>query len=245
MYKKGNFVYEGKAKQIYQVEGQENLVWVHFKDSLTAFNAEKKGSFLGKGRINREVTCLIFDFLKSKGIENHIVSVEGETELVCQKVDIIPLEVVVRNQLAGSAAKRFHRSEGTEIPFTLVEWYYKNDEMGDPFINDDHALLLEAVQEKAVLQKLRHQALEINQHLVDYFLKANIRLIDYKLEFGFDSKGELILADEITADSCRLWDVETNEKLDKDRFRHDLGRVEDSYLEVLKRLQTVSGEKKC
>lgn len=235
-YQKGEFRYEGKAKRIFEVVGSPDLLWMEFKDSLTAFNAQKKGSFSNKGVINKQIAVLIFRYLSSRGIKSHWVADVSEREWICQRLTIIPLEVVVRNWLAGSTAKKFGIEEGTALKAPLVEFYYKKDELNDPFVSDDQALVIGAAQDQAQLNTLKKQALAVNEALVHFFSKMGIRLIDFKIEFGVSERGEVILGDEITPDSCRLWDLATNEKLDKDRFRRDLGRVEESYQEVLKRI---------
>lgn len=235
-YRKGEFLYEGKAKRIFQVKGEDDLLWLEFKDSLTAFNAQKKGSFEEKGVVNKRIALLTFRYLKSRGIPSHVVADLSEREMVCEKLSIIPLEVVVRNWLAGSTAKKFGLDEGTALERPLVEFYYKKDELNDPFVSDDQALMLKAVEKQETLNELKIKALEVNRALSDFFKAIGIRLIDFKIEFGFDKNGKVLLGDEITPDSCRLWDLVTLEKLDKDRFRRDLGKVAESYLEVLNRI---------
>ena len=235
-YQKGDFLYEGKAKKIYGVEGHKELVWLEFKDSLTAFNAAKKGSFGDKGVINKKIAVMIFRYLMTKGITSHLVEDISEREFVCHKVEIIPLEVVVRNVLAGSTAKKFDFEEGTPLEKPLVEFFFKKDELNDPFVSDDQALMLKAAKDQAQLEDLKLRALEVNTALSEFFSAIGIRLVDFKLEFGVNAKGDIVLADEITPDSCRLWDKKSNEKLDKDRFRRDLGQVEESYQEVLNRI---------
>lgn len=234
--KKLEMIYEGKAKKIYSIESESNLVWVEYKNSLTAFNAQKKGSFEGKGRLNCLMASLIFKHLAEKGVANHLISNPSETEMICKKVEIIPLEVVVRNVLAGSTAKKFGIEEGLEMEKPLVEFYYKKDELNDPFISDDQALFLKAAKNQEELNVLKAQALKVNEVLKDLFLSIGIRLVDFKLEFGRDISGAILLADEISPDSCRLWDIQSGEKLDKDRFRRDLGKVEESYEDVWNRL---------
>jgi phosphoribosylaminoimidazole-succinocarboxamide synthase len=234
---KGKLLYEGKAKRIFEIQGRPDVILQEFKDSLTAFNGEKKGSFSDKGALNRDMTSLIFQFLGSKGVEHHWVENQGTREMITQRLEIIPLEVVVRNKAAGSLAKKFKWEEGRELPFTLVEFYYKSDELGDPFINDEHALIMNLAGREEIF-RIKETALGINKHLKNFFLEAGLDLIDFKLEFGRDSKGKVRLADEITPDSCRLWDLKTGEKMDKDRFRRDLGRVEETYIEVCERLKT-------
>lgn len=236
-YEKSEFIYEGKAKRIFSVAGDDSKVWLEFKDDLTAFNAEKKGSFTNKGVVNRNIASLIFNYLDRYKVPHHWIENIGEREMVVQKVSIIPLEVVVRNILAGSTAKKFAIEEGTPLAEPLVEFFYKKDELGDPFVSDDQALMLKASSSQEQLDRLKAMAREINLFLIKLFEGAGIRLVDFKLEFGTIEDGTIVLADEITPDSCRLWDKKTNEKLDKDRFRRDLGKIDESYQAVLERLQ--------
>lgn len=233
---KAELLYEGKAKKMFAVQGRPEEVWVEYKDSLTAFNAQKTGSFAGKGMINAKITSLLYGRLKKAGIPTHLIQDVSDTEMICQKLTIIPLEVVTRNRLAGSTAKKLGKEEGTRLDQPLVEFYYKDDALGDPFLSDDQALMLKAVPVRADLETLKKKALEINKVLQSEFMNAGLELIDFKLEFGRNSKGEIVLADEVSPDTCRLWDTKTGEKFDKDRFRRDLGRVEESYQEVLNRL---------
>ena len=222
---------------MFAVPDRAREVLVEFKDALTAFNAEKKGSFADKGALNAQITALLYDDLKTHGIATHLKQLIPPREMICEKVEIIPLEVVVRNRLAGSTAKKLGFKEGTALEAPLVEFYYKDDALGDPFLSDDQALLMKAVPGVGYLDTLRTLARAINAVLAARFLRANLELIDFKLEFGRDADGALILADEISPDTCRLWDVTTGEKFDKDRFRRDLGQVEEAYREVLNRLQ--------
>lgn len=238
---KGELLYEGKAKKIYSMPGQSNQVLVEFKDSLTAFNAEKKGEFDQKGEINREIASLIFQYLKKHQISSHWISDVGPREMIVEKVVIIPLEVVVRNILAGSTAAKLGLPEGKKLKRPLVEFYYKSDELKDPFLSDDQALMLELATEQE-LKELKDKALSVNRHLRDLWKRAGIELIDFKIEFGKNLKGEILLADEISPDCCRLWDLQSGEKLDKDRFRRDLGNIKESYAEVLKRLKEVTND---
>jgi len=235
---KSELLYEGKAKRIYSIPGEPNKVRVEYKNSLTAFNALKKGEFEQKGEINREITSLIFQYLKKHGVASHWVSDLGPVEMIVQKVNIIPLEVVVRNILAGSTAKKLGIEEGKKLQKPLVEFYYKDDALADPFLSDDQALMLEVATEQE-LKELKAKALKINELMRDLFHRAGIELVDFKIEFGKDLKNEILLADEISPDCCRLWDLKTQEKLDKDRFRRDLGQIKESYQEVLKRLKEV------
>lgn len=233
----GQLLYEGKAKKIFQLPGQPDCVLVEYKDSLTAFNAQKKGEFKAKGELNRNIATLIFKFLGQKGVKHHWVEDVGPRAMVCKQVSIVPLEVVVRNTLAGSTAKKFGIEEGRPLDAPLVEFYYKDDALADPFMSDDQALMMKTVKTRAELDELRRQALQINQGLIELFREIGINLIDFKIEFGRTAKGELLLADEITPDCCRLWDAKSGEKMDKDRFRRDLGNIEESYREVWTRLQ--------
>lgn len=234
----GELLYEGKAKKIYATPGRPDSVYVEFKDSLTAFNAQKKGEFSAKGELNRDIAALIFRYLGKKGVAHHWQENIGARSMLCRKVTIIPLEVVIRNRLAGSTAKKFNISEGTALEKPLFEFYYKSDVLGDPFLSDDQALMLKAVSRREELDELRKAAAKINDLLKEFFLVASIELIDFKIEFGRTDRGELLLADEITPDCCRLWDTRTGEKMDKDRFRRDLGNVAESYMEVWNRLKT-------
>ena len=231
-------LYEGKAKRVYSLIGHEDKVLIEFKDSLTAFNALKKGDFAGKGKVNKEITALLFDFLQRQEIKTHWIANVGSDSVVAKKLTIIPLEVVVRNTLAGSTAKKLGIAEGTPLDKPLIEFYYKDDALGDPFLSDDQALMLKAASPEELVY-LKQEALRINSVLIPLFLKLNLKLIDFKVEFGKDQKGQILLADEITPDCCRLWDVQTLEKMDKDRFRRDLGAVKETYEEVLLRLKKV------
>lgn len=230
-------LYEGKAKKIFRLGEEPNNVLMEFKDSLTAFNALKKGSFDRKGPINRDIASLIFAFLKSRGIDSHWVRDEGDRSMVAKKVEIIPLEVVIRNILAGSTAKKMGIEEGRVLPRPLVEFYYKNDALQDPFVSDDQIEIFGIATPKDIAE-LKAKALQVNAALKELFQAAGIRLVDFKIEFGKGSDGAILLADEITPDCCRLWDEKTDEKMDKDRFRRDLGGIKEKYEEVLSRLQT-------
>jgi phosphoribosylaminoimidazole-succinocarboxamide synthase len=227
-------LYEGKAKRIYATSNEE-VVWVEYKDSATAFNGEKKATITGKGRLNNTISCLLFEMLHERGMDTHLVKKISETEQLVKKVEIIPLEVVVRNVAAGSLAKRLGLQEGFALASPIIELYYKNDDLGDPLINEDHIKLLKLA---SVLQvsEMKQKALEINEVLTTFFDDKNIRLIDFKLEFGVTPDGTVLLADEISPDTCRLWDKETNEKLDKDVFRRDLGSLTEAYEQILERL---------
>lgn len=231
---KKELLYEGKAKRIFETN-DSNIVWVEYKDSATAFNGEKKDEITGKGRLNNEISCLLFQMLKDAGVDNHFVKRLSETEQLLQKVTIIPLEVVVRNIIAGSLSKRLGIEEGTPMDQPIVEYYYKDDELGDPIINEDHIRYLN-ISSPEQLKHIKEVALKVNEVLVNYFDQKNIKLVDFKLEFGITVSGELLLADEISPDTCRLWDKDTNEKFDKDVFRRGLGSLTDAYEEILKRV---------
>ncbi len=237
---KKDFIYEGKAKQVYSTE-DPNLVIVYYKDDATAFNAQKRGTVADKGEMNNKISTLIFNYLIEKGIPTHYIETLNEREQLVKKVDIIPLEMVVRNYVAGSMAQRLGLEEGAKSPVTIFDICYKKDELGDPLINDHHAVLLGAAtyEELKFMYELTDK---INEALKELFLKANLILIDFKIEFGKDAEGNIILADEISPDTCRLWDKDTLKKLDKDRFRRDLGEVSEAYHEVYNRLQVALGD---
>ncbi len=230
---KKEMLYEGKAKKIFRTDNP-GLYWVEYKDDATAFNGLKKGTISGKGELNNRISAYFFRLLKQNGIENHFVEEKSAREMVVKSLQIIPVEVVVRNVAAGSLAKRLGLEEGTLLSSTVVEYYYKSDELGDPLINEDHirALNLAAPEQ---LAHIREIALQVNDVLRAHLAERNLDLIDFKLEFGLHD-GELLLGDEISPDTCRFWDKNTREKLDKDRFRRDLGDVEEAYREVYRRL---------
>ena len=232
---KKDFLYEGKAKQIYSTD-DENYVIIHYKDDATAGNGEKKGSIKDKGIINNQITALLFTRLEEKGIRTHFKEKLNDRDQLCEKVKIFPLEVIVRNIITGSMSKRLGVKEGTKPENTILEICYKNDEYGDPLINDHHAVAL-GLATYEELDKIYEITLKINDFLKELFDKEGIILVDFKIEFGKNNKGEILLADEITPDTCRLWDKETGKKLDKDRFRQDLGGIEEAYIEILKRLE--------
>ncbi len=231
---KKDLLYEGKAKKVYATE-DERFCIVSYKDDATAFNGQKKGTILGKGEINNRVTNHLMQMLEKEGVPTHFEKELSPCETLVKKVEIIPLEVIVRNIAAGSLSKRLGIPEGTKLPTPVLEYSYKNDDLGDPMVNDDHifAMRLASAQE---LQKIREYSLTINRLLSHYLKGANIQLVDFKLEYGKTAEGDLVLADEISPDTCRFWDAKTGKKLDKDRFRADLGEVEEAYREVLKRL---------
>lgn len=227
-------LYEGKAKKVFRTNKPDQY-YLEFKDSLTAFNALKKGTFENKGQVNRDIAAKLFEYLKGRGVASHYVSSDGATGMVVKKVEIIPFEVVIRNILAGSTAKKLGFEEGSALPEPLVEFYLKNDELADPFVSEEQMRIIYKIK-PAEMQELKNQALKINDHLKELFMSIGIRLIDFKIEFGKDGSDQILLADEITPDCCRLWDIKTNEKLDKDRFRRDLGSVKESYEDVKQRL---------
>ena len=227
-------MYEGKAKKVYATN-DENYCIVSYKDDATAFNGLKKGTILGKGAINNRVTNHLMKLLEKNGIPTHFVEELSDRETVVKKVTIVPLEVIVRNIAAGSLAKRLGLAEGTKMKRTVLEYCYKDDELGDPMINEYHILAMEFATKEEV-DLIAKYSFKINEILSNYLKDANIELIDFKLEFGKTADGQIVLADEISPDTCRFWDTVTGEKLDKDRFRRDLGNVEDAYQEVLNRL---------
>ncbi|AEJ20522.1 phosphoribosylaminoimidazolesuccinocarboxamide synthase [Gracilinema caldarium] len=234
MYAKGPQLYEGKAKKVFATTDPD-LVIIHYKDDATAFNGEKKGQIEDKGVMNNRITSILFSHLAQAGIPTHFIEQLNDRDMVCKKVTIIPLEVIIRNVAAGSMSKRLGVAEGTELKTTVFEISYKNDALGDPLINDYHAVAI-GLASFAELEEIYHLAGRINESLKVFFLERGIRLIDFKLEFGRTSQGELVLADEISPDTCRFWDAATNEKLDKDRFRRDLGNVKEAYIEILSRI---------
>lgn len=232
--KKLEMLYEGKAKKVYRTE-DENLYIVEYKDDATAFNGLKKGTIVNKGIMNNEISAKLFSILEEKGVETHQVRKLNDREVLVKKVKIIPLEVLVRNYAAGSLSKRLGLEEGTKLSTTVLEFCYKDDALGDPMINEYHIKAMGIAAEQEV-EKIKEMALKVNEVLSEYMLSRGIILVDFKLEFGKTPDGKIILADEISPDTCRLWDATTHEKLDKDRFRRDLGKVEESYMEVVRRL---------
>lgn len=231
--KKGTQLYEGKAKKVYMTDDPDVLI-VDYKDDATAFNGEKKGTIVGKGAINNRMSNYLFKQLEKEGIPTHLIEELSDRETAVKKVSIVPLEVIVRNVSAGSFSKRLDVPEGTEFTEPTIEFSYKNDELGDPLINEYFARALNLASWDEI-ETIKKYAFKINEVLKEFFLAAELRLIDFKIEFG-RYHGTIILADEISPDTCRLWDVHTNEKLDKDRFRRDLGNVEEAYQEVMKRI---------
>ena len=231
--KKVTQLYEGKAKKVYLTDVPDVLI-VDYKDDATAFNGEKKGTIVGKGAINNRMSNYLFKQLEKEGIPTHLIEELSDRETAVKKVSIVPLEVIVRNVSAGSFSKRLGVPEGTEFTEPTIEFSYKNDELGDPLINEYFARALNLASWDEI-ETIKKYAFKINEVLKEFFLAAELRLIDFKIEFG-RYHGTIILADEISPDTCRLWDVHTNEKLDKDRFRRDLGNVEEAYQEVMKRI---------
>ncbi len=227
-------IYEGKAKKVYRTDDPERFI-VEYKDDATAFNGQKKGTILGKGAVNNRMTNLLMGMLEEHGVPTHFVQELNDRETVVKKVTIVPLEVIVRNISAGHFAQNYGVEEGIVFDEPTIEFSYKNDDLGDPLINSYHARALKLATREEIDTIVR-LAFRINDLLKEFFLTAGIRLVDFKLEFGRTSDGTIILADEISPDTCRLWDKDTNEKLDKDRFRRDLGQVEDAYQEVMRRL---------
>lgn len=227
-------LYEGKAKKVYKTEDETKYI-IEYKDDATAFNGVKKGTIVGKGVINNKMSALLFKLLEEKGIPTHFIELLSDREMLVKEVTILPLEVIMRNVAAGSLAKRLGLEEGTVMKTPVLEFCYKNDDLGDPMINEYHIKAIELATEEQ-LEKVKEYAFKINDILVEFFKERGMKLIDFKLEFGLH-EGEVILADEISPDTCRLWDAATNKKLDKDRFRRDLGDVEEAYKEVLGRLQ--------
>ena len=227
-------LYEGKAKKVFATN-DPNLVIVDYKDDATAFNGEKKGTITGKGVINNKMTNFMFKMLEKEGVPTHLVEEISDRETIVKKVSIVPLEVIVRNVAAGSFSKRMGVEEGKQLLCPILEFSYKNDDLGDPFINDYYALAL-GIATKEELDTIAKYAFKVNEFMVKFFKGLNIDLIDFKIEFGKTADGTIILADEISPDTCRFWDSTTHEKLDKDRFRRDMGGVEEAYQEIMKRL---------
>jgi phosphoribosylaminoimidazole-succinocarboxamide synthase len=231
---KGKLLYEGKAKKVYEVLKSE-LIIQEFKDAATAFDGKKKGIITGKGDVNAQVSARLFQLLEEKGIRTHFKKLLTKNELLTERLEMIPVEVIVRNIAAGSLAKRLGYKEGQLLKKTIIELYYKSDELGDPILNEDHIAEL-GLATPDELRRMKKISLKVNQVLKEFFDQLGVTLVDFKLEFG-RKDGEIVLADEISPDTCRLWDKRSGERLDKDRFRHDLGRVEETYQEVLKRVK--------
>ena len=235
----GELLYEGKAKKVFATDQSDQIVQ-YFKDDATAFNAQKRGTIVEKGVINNKVSERLFRLLEERGVRTHFVERLSDREMLTKKVRIVPVEVVVRNVVAGSLAKRLGLKEGNKIEPAIIEFYYKDDALGDPLVNDDHLRLMN-VATPGILRELRDFGHVVNMVLKPFFAERNLQLVDFKLEFGvFHNK--LILADEISPDTCRLWDLASGESMDKDRFRKDMGKIEEAYQEVLKR---VCGEWGC
>ena len=234
-------IYEGKAKRLYTTD-DPNVLRMEYKDEATAFNAEKKAEFEDKGRLNTAITLAVYRMLEAKGVETHLIDSIDDTNLLVKNVDILMVEVIVRNVAAGSFCKRVGVAEGTAFKKPIVEFSYKSDELGDPLINDDYAreMGLATPEECA---ELKAKALIINDVMIEFFQLAGLKLVDFKIEFGrtTDSEAKIVLADEVSPDTCRLWDLETGMKMDKDRFRQDLGGVMEAYAEVLKRVEGITG----
>ncbi|MGM0852143.1 MAG: phosphoribosylaminoimidazolesuccinocarboxamide synthase [Bacillota bacterium] len=237
---KGTLLYEGKAKQIFATQ-EEDVVWIQYKNSATAFNGEKKADIDGKGVLNNKISSLLFSKLAEKGIQSHFIKQLSDYEQLVKRVRIIPLEVVVRNVIAGSLSKRLGKEEGTPLQKPIIEFYYKDDDLGDPLITDDHIDFLQ-IASREERAEIREMALGVNEVLQGIFKEAGVTLVDFKLEFGKDRNGSILLGDEISPDTCRLWDAETNQKLDKDVFRRDLGSLTEVYSIILERL---GGNKLC
>ncbi|ABS34829.1 MULTISPECIES: phosphoribosylaminoimidazolesuccinocarboxamide synthase [Clostridium] len=230
---KKDMLYEGKAKKIFRTDDKDTVV-VYYKDDATAFNGEKKGTIEDKGVMNNSITAMLFELLEKKGVKTHFIEKINEREQLCKKVEIVPLEVIVRNIAAGSMAKRLGLSEGRKLDTTVFEISYKNDDLNDPLINDYHAVAI-GLTTFEELKEMYSIAEKVNNTLKEFFDEQGINLVDFKIEIG-RFNGELLLADEISPDTCRLWDKSTGEKLDKDRFRRDMGNVKEAYMEILKRV---------
>lgn len=231
--KKLEQIYEGKAKKVYLTDNPDYVI-VDYKDDATAFNGQKKGTIVGKGVVNNKVSNHFFQLLEKQGVPTHYVEQISDRETVVKKVDIVPVEVIIRNKAAGSFTKRMGVAEGTKLKCTILEYSYKNDDLGDPLINSYYVRALGLATDEE-MEKIKEYSFKVNDFMTDYLKPLGIELIDFKLEFG-RFKGDIILADEISPDTCRYWDIETGKKLDKDRFRRDLGDVEEAYQEIIKRL---------
>ena len=227
-------LYEGKAKKVFATD-DANLVIVDYKDDATAFNGEKKGTIAGKGVINNVMSNHMFQLLEQQGVPTHFVEQLSDRETVVKKVSIVPLEVIIRNISAGSFAKRFGVNEGIVFDEPTIEFSYKNDDLGDPLMNAYHAIALKLATREEI-EQIKSMAFKVNEVMKQYFDTLNVTLVDFKLEFGKTADGTIVLADEISPDTCRLWDKDTGEKLDKDRFRRDMGGVEEAYQEIMKRV---------
>lgn len=235
---KKELIYEGKAKRLFETL-DSSVVWVEYLDQATALNGIRKDVVTGKSALNNQITALIFDELKQKGIENHFIRLLSKNEQLVEKLTIFPLEVVVRNYAAGSFSKRLAIDEGVKLTFPILEFYFKEDSLDDPFINEDHIRFLEIANDSEI-REIKEAAYQINQYLIQLYKEIGIRLIDFKIEFGKREDGTILLADEITPDTCRLWDEQTNDHLDKDVYRRNLGEIIPVYQEVLTRLENKS-----
>ena len=233
---KTELLYEGKAKKIWKTE-DENLLISEFKDSLTAFNGEKKSEEEGKGALNNQISTELFKYLDEKGIPTHYVDTIDENNMLHKAAEVIKIEVIVRNIATGSLSKNLGIKDKTVLPFTLVEFDYKNDALGDPKLNDQHCLILNLVKDASELDYIRYMARRINTLLVEFYAGLDIKVVDFKIEFGRDKNGNIILIDELSPDNFRLWDAKTDEKLDKDRFRQGLGGLTEAYRQVLDRIK--------
>ncbi|MCI5676568.1 MAG: phosphoribosylaminoimidazolesuccinocarboxamide synthase [Clostridia bacterium] len=231
---KGKQLYEGKAKKVFETD-QPDILLVSYKDDATAFNGIKKGTIEGKGAINNRVTNFMMQLLEKAGVPTHYVKELSERETLVKKVSIVPLEVIIRNISAGSFSKRYGVEEGIVFAEPTIEFSYKNDELGDPLINSYQAIAL-GLATREEIETIKKYAFKVNEEMKKFFASIGVRLVDFKLEFGKLADGTIVLADEISPDTCRFWDAKTNEKLDKDRFRRDLGNVEDAYREMMKRI---------
>ncbi len=234
--RKVSLLYEGKAKKIWTTE-REDLLISEFKDSLTAFNGEKKSSEEGKGELNNKISSLLFEYLNSKGIATHFVEMIDDNHMLHKRADVIMIEVIVRNIATGSLSRNLGIENGKVLPFTLVEFDYKNDELGDPSLNDQHCVILGLVNDYDELDYIRYMARRINSFLKEFYAGVGLDLVDFKLEFGRDDNGNIILIDELSPDNFRLWDKESGEKMDKDRFREGMGGLIEAYREVLERVK--------
>jgi phosphoribosylaminoimidazole-succinocarboxamide synthase len=233
---KTKLLYEGKAKKIWETPDSDLLI-SEFKDSLTAFNGEKKSEEEGKGALNNAISAALFEYLENKGVPTHYVKMIDQNHMLHKRADVILIEVIVRNIATGSLSRNLGIEDGKVLPFTLVEFDYKNDELGDPKLNDQHALILGLVKSADELDYIRYMARKINRFLQEFYSELDLKLVDFKLEFGRDSNDNIILIDELSPDNFRLWDAKTNEKMDKDRFRQGLGGLKEAYEEVLNRIQ--------
>ncbi|MBC6414953.1 MAG: phosphoribosylaminoimidazolesuccinocarboxamide synthase [Bdellovibrionales bacterium] len=229
--KEEKLLYEGKGKKIFQISHSKDQVLLFFKDDLTAYQAKKKGAFENKGEICRKISSLIFKYLEKNGIETHWIEDVSSRQMRCFKTEMIPLEVVIRNRLAGSTAKRLGLKEGQRIEEALLEFYYKRDDLDDPFVSEEQIKQLGLIKNKSLIKDIKEKSFLINKHLQVFFKRANLELVDFKMEFGL-FKNKILLADEMSPDSCRIWEEKTGERLDKDRFRRNWGQVKESYQKI-------------